>query len=133
MANTKFSQIAPAGAIGATDNVVGLQGGTTADVIFTMSLLATFFWTSPTLSSPVVTGLLAMGDTTSASPALKKSSTVLQARLADDSAFAPLQGKLRTDANATTGLVAGVLSALTNASITITDASGQVYRVPVII
>lgn len=34
---------------------------------------------------------------------------------------------------ATTGLTAGVLSALTNASITITDSTGQVYRIPVII
>lgn len=127
MANVKFSQIAPAGVISGADNVVGLQGGTT-DVIFTMSVMSTFFWTAP-----VITNLMAFGDTTASSPGLKKSSTVLQARLADDSAFAPLQGKLRTDANATTGLVAGVLSALTNASITITDASGQVYRVPVII
>lgn len=35
--------------------------------------------------------------------------------------------------NASTGLVAGVLSALTNASIVISDATGQAYRVPCII
>ena len=126
MANVKLSQIAPAGAIGGADNVVGLQSG--SDVLFTMSFMSTFFWTAP-----VITNLMAFGDTTSSSPGLKKSSTVLQARLADDSGFAPLQGKLRTDANATTGLSAGALALLTNASITITDASGQVYRVPVII
>lgn len=40
---------------------------------------------------------------------------------------------LQTTANATTGLVAGVLAASTNASIVITDGSGQVYRVPCII
>lgn len=72
------------------------------------------------------------GDTTSF-PALKRSGTIIQSRLADDSAFASLQGKLTTDTNATTGLTAGVLSALTNADIVLYDASGQAYRVPCII
>lgn len=76
---------------------------------------------------------LQFGGTTSSFPALKRSTTILQARLADDSAYAPLQGKLRTDTNATTGLTAGVLSATTNATIVITDASGQDYRIPCII
>ena len=76
---------------------------------------------------------LQFGGTTSSFPSLKRSTTFLQARLADDSAFANIQGKLTTDANAVTGLVAGAAAALTNATITITDASGQVYRVPVII
>lgn len=49
------------------------------------------------------------------------------------SSFALVQGKLQTDSNAVTGLIAGALSALTTASITITDASGQVYRVPCVI
>jgi hypothetical protein len=71
--------------------------------------------------------------TTSSFPALKRSSTVLQGRLGDDSAFAPLQGKLTTDTAATTGLGAGVLAALTNASITLYDSTGQAYRVPCII
>lgn len=35
--------------------------------------------------------------------------------------------------SATTGLTAGVLAALTNASVTIKDAAGQTYRVPCII
>lgn len=78
-------------------------------------------------------GMIKLMGETSSFPAFKRSSAVVQARLADDSAFAQIQGKLTTDANATTGLTAGVLSALTNASITVTDASGQVYRVPVII
>lgn len=72
-------------------------------------------------------------DATASHPALKCSSTILQGRLADDSGFCPVQGLLRTAANATTGLVAGVLAATTNASIVITDASGQAYRVPCII
>lgn len=78
-------------------------------------------------------GLLQWGGATPSFPALKRSTTVLQARLADDSAFAPLQGALRTAANAVTGLTNGVLSATTNATIVITDASGQDYRVPCII
>ncbi len=78
-------------------------------------------------------GLLHFGVANSSFPALKRSTTILQCRLADDSDFAPIQGLLRTAANASTGLVAGVLSALTNATIVITDASGQAYRVPCII
>jgi len=78
-------------------------------------------------------GLLQFGGATSLFPALKRSTTILQARLSDDSAFASIQGKLTTDVPAVTGLVAGVLSALTNASLSIADASGQVYRVPCII
>lgn len=78
-------------------------------------------------------GLVAVGGLTSSFPAIKRSSAILQARLADDSAFCQVQGKLTTDANAVTGLTAGVLSATTNATITVTDASGQVYRVPCII
>ena len=44
-----------------------------------------------------------------------------------------VKAALQTNANATTGLVAGTLAALTNASIVITDGTGQVYRVPCII
>jgi len=40
---------------------------------------------------------------------------------------------LKLGNTATTGLTAGVLSALTNASITITDSAGTVYRIPCII
>lgn len=77
--------------------------------------------------------LTVFGGTTASFPALKRSTVILQARLADDSGFAQIQGKLTTDTNATTGLVAGVLAATTNASIVITDASGQAYRIPCII
>lgn len=67
---------------------------------------------------------LQFGGTTSSFPSIKKSSTILQARLADDSAFAPLQGALRTAANA----VAETITA--DHTLVITDASGQAYRVP---
>lgn len=63
------------------------------------------------------------GGTTSAFPSLKRSLTVLQARLADDSGFAPLQGNLRTQANA----VAETPTA--THTMIITDAGGTAYRV----
>jgi hypothetical protein len=44
-----------------------------------------------------------------------------------------VKATLQTATNATTGLAAGVLAATTNASIVLTDGSGQVYRVPCII
>lgn len=78
-------------------------------------------------------GLFQFGGTTSSFPAIKRSSAILQAKLADDSGFTRLQAILRTDANATTGLTAGVLAATTNATIVIEDASGQAYRIPCII
>lgn len=77
--------------------------------------------------------LLPIGGVTSSFPALKRSATVLQGRLADDSAFCPVQGKLTTDTTATTGLGAGLLAATTNATIVFYDGSGQAYRVPCII
>jgi hypothetical protein len=83
--------------------------------------------------SLVPTGVVGFGGLTSSFPALKRSSAVLQARLGDDSGFAALQGALRTAVNAVTGLTAGVLAALTNATIVVTDAAGQDYRIPCII
>lgn len=41
-----------------------------------------------------------------------------------------IKGLLTTNANATTGLIAGALAALTNASVVIYDDSGTAYRVP---
>lgn len=78
-------------------------------------------------------GLLQLGGTSSSFPALKRNGVTVQHRLADDTAFCFNQGKLQTDTNATTGLTAGVLAALTNATIVIYDATGQAYRVPCII
>lgn len=77
--------------------------------------------------------LLLYGGVTAGFPAHKRSGTTIQARLADDSGFTASQGKLTTDTAATTGLTAGVLSALTTASIAIYDSTGQAYRVPCVI
>jgi len=69
-------------------------------------------------------GLLCGGGTTAAFPALKRSSTTIQARLADDTAFAPIQGKLTTDTafTATTVTPTGF--------ITLYDSTGTAYKVP---
>ena len=69
-------------------------------------------------------GLFCGGGTTAAFPALKRSSTTVQARLADDTAFAPIQGKLTTD-TAYTGTVVAATG-----YITIYDSTGTAYRVP---
>jgi hypothetical protein len=68
-------------------------------------------------------GLLMFGGTTSSFPALKGSATTLQARLADDSGFAPIQGRLTTD----TAFTAGTVTA--TGYITIYDSTGRAHRV----
>ena len=64
------------------------------------------------------------GGTDTNYPALKRSSTSLQARLADDSAFTNIQGKLTTEANA----VAETPTAATH-TLTLYDAAGTAYKV----
>jgi hypothetical protein len=77
------------------------------------------------LSNAAITDFsrLQFGGTTSSFPALKRSATVLQARLADDSGFASLQAKLQTHANA----VAETPTA--THTLTLYDAAGTAYRV----
>ncbi len=58
---------------------------------------------------------------------------VLKIRDRPNSAPGTLKATLQTATNATTGLTPGVLAASTNASIVVTDGSGQVYRIPCII
>jgi hypothetical protein len=67
---------------------------------------------------------LQFGGTTASFPALKRSTTTLQSRLADDSEFAPIQGKLTTDTafNATVVTPTGF--------ITLYDSTGTAYKVP---
>jgi hypothetical protein len=68
-------------------------------------------------------GRLQFGGETASFPALKRSSTSLQARLADDSAFAPLQGMLRTD----NAYAAGAI--VPTGSIILYDSTGTAYKV----
>ena len=67
---------------------------------------------------------LQFGGTTSSFPALKRSSTVLQSRLADDSDFAPLQGQLRIHQNAVSETITATHT------LTLFDAAGTAYKVP---
>lgn len=70
-------------------------------------------------------GKIQFGGTTSSFPALKRSTTSLQARLADDSAFTNIQGKLTTDTayTATPQTCTGYL--------TMYDSTGTAYKVMV--
>jgi hypothetical protein len=69
-------------------------------------------------------GRLMFGGSTSSFPAIKRSTTVLQARLADDSAFGFFQGKIQTDANAATETITP------DKTLTLYDAAGVAYKVP---
>ena len=71
--------------------------------------------------------MVQFGGITASFPALKPSSAVLQARLADDSTFAQLQAKLQTHANA----VAETITA--DHTLVIYDAAGTAYRVPCVV
>jgi hypothetical protein len=67
--------------------------------------------------------IIKFGGTTSSFPALKRTTTSLQARLADDSAFASVQGKLTTDNAYTAGAV------VQTGYVTIYDSTGTAYKV----
>jgi len=69
-------------------------------------------------------GRLQLGGTTNAFPAIKRNGTGIDIRLADDSAFAPVKGKLTTDTNYTVGVPSAT------GYLTIYDATGTAYRVP---
>lgn len=69
---------------------------------------------------------LNFGGTTSSYPALKRSITSLQARLADDSAFTNIQGKITTE----TAYTAGAPTA--TGYLIIYDSTGTAYRVPAV-
>lgn len=71
-------------------------------------------------------GRLQFGGTSSSFPALKRSSTTLQARLADDSAFASVQGKLTTD----TAYAAG--DPTTTGYLVVYDSTGTAYKIPAV-
>jgi len=67
---------------------------------------------------------LQFGGSTTSFPALKRNSTVLQSRLADDSDFAPLQGQLRIHQNAVSEMI------VATHTLTLFDAAGTAYKVP---
>jgi hypothetical protein len=67
---------------------------------------------------------LQFGGSTTSFPALKRSSTVLQSRLADDSDFAPLQGQIRIHQNAVSETITATHTLI------LYDAAGTAYKVP---
>lgn len=67
---------------------------------------------------------LQFGGGTASFPSIKRDSTVLQARLANDSDFCPLQGQLRTHANAVSETITATHT------LTLFDAAGTAYKVP---
>jgi hypothetical protein len=67
---------------------------------------------------------LQFGGTTSSFPALKRDTTTLQVRLADDSAFTAIQGKLTTE----TAYTAGAPTA--TGYLVLYDSAGTAYKVP---
>lgn len=69
-------------------------------------------------------GLLQFFGTTTSQPALKRSSATLQGRLADDSDFCAVQGKLTAHANAATETITP------DKTLTLYDAAGTAYKVP---
>lgn len=69
-------------------------------------------------------GRLQFGGTTSSFPALKRNSAILQARLADDSGYTAIQGKLTTE----TAYTAGAPTA--TGYLVIYDSNGTAYKVP---
>lgn len=97
----------------------GGGGGTDGAIYFCKNTTELARWTS--------TGLLTFGGgVTNLFPALKRSTTILQARLADDSGYATLQGKLRTDANAVAETITPTHT------LTLYDAAGVAYKVPAV-
>jgi len=72
-------------------------------------------------------GRLQFGGTTSSFPALKRSTTTLQAVLANDGGFTNIQGKLTTD----TAYTATVI--VPTGYLTLYDSTGTAYRVPCVV
>ncbi|MET0245692.1 MAG: hypothetical protein ABW182_02995 [Sphingomonas sp.] len=70
------------------------------------------------------TNMWSYGGTTAAFPAIKRAGTALQAKLATDSDFTQLQGKLTTHNVAATGTITP------NRTLTLYDAAGVAYKVP---
>jgi len=125
----------------ATDSSVFTINGANGSVIcgrnLTISANQSFIWNGRSLIASLADGQLTLwnnnandfgrlnfGGTTSSFPALKRSSTTLQGRLADDSAFCEIQGKLTTD----TAYSAGAPTA--TGYIVLYDSTGTAYKVP---
>ena len=134
---TNASQWWVTGALGSSNVITGNGVFSTADLRATAA--GSIYWntrsqlTSPADGNIVISNLaindfgrLQFGGTTSSFPAIKRSSTTLQARLADDSAFASVQGKLTTD----TAYTAGAPTA--TGYLVVYDSAGTAYKIPAV-
>ena len=113
---------APAASLGGNGGIYFGVGGTGAQIQATaVGVLALANYAGTDFSR------LQFGGTSSAFPALKRSSTTLQAVLANDGGFTNIQGKLTTDTayTATTIVPTGYL--------TLYDSTGTAYRVPCVV
>jgi hypothetical protein len=102
---------------GSTTNIVGGAAGASVQLVTN----------DGTLYISCIPGLTRFVGTTSAFPAIKRSTTSLQARLADDSAFTNIQGKLTTDTAYTATVV------VPTGFLTLYDSTGTAYRVPCVV
>ena len=119
-------------------NLATFNGGITASADIRLGNTGTLFW--GTTGSQIYGGTngnlqltnqagsdfgrLQFGGTTSSFPALKRSTTSLQAKLADDSAFTAIQGKLTTDTAYTAG------DPTTTGYLVVYDSTGTAYEIP---
>ena len=124
------------GASGATRPRTGYFGNAiiAANGFFAGTLASAAKWNSSGDGIALITNAgasdfsrLQFGGTTSSFPALKRSTTFLQARLADDSAFTNIQGKLTTETAYTAGAV------VVTGYLTLYDSTGTAYRVPCLV
>lgn len=130
-------------ASGVATNLSGTAAGLTAGGVTTNANLTgpiTSSGNATSIASQTGTGSKFVVDTspTLVTPALgvatATSLTVSGATIGSAGNITVASGQaLKLGNSATTGLTAGVLAALTNATIVITDASGQAYRIPCII
>jgi hypothetical protein len=79
--------------------------------------------TNATDMAITATGLIGIGGVAASQPALKSTAGTLKIRKADDSAYAPVQGKLTTDANYSAGATTAT------GYLTLYDATGTAYKV----
>ena len=124
-------------ASGGEQFTIATNGAVTCGRNITIAATQSFIWNGRTLLASPADGQLTLwnnsasdfgrlnfGGTTSSYPALKRSTTSLQARLADDSDFGSIQGKLTTE----TAYTAGAPTA--TGYIVLYDSTGTAYKVP---
>ena len=123
---------------GTTKMSINTGGAVVANTAFYGATGSTYFgWANSALMTSPSVGVIRLnnfaetdfnrvqfGGTTSSFPSIKRSTTSLQARLADDSAFTNIQGKLTTEANAVSETITATHT------ITLYDAAGTAYKVP---